>query len=473
MDPRTKLLLEAPIAPTLFKLALPNMAVMIAQSMTGLVETYFIAKLGTDALAGVALVFPSLMLFQMISAGAMGGGILSAIARALGADDKPAANGLVWHALALALGCGLATTALMIGAGAKLYAVMGGQGASLEAAVVYSHVVFAGAILIWLFNSLAAVIRGTGNMMLPAVVTCVGVVFLVPLSPILITGLGGWSGFGIFGGALALLAYYAAGVAVFVVYIWSGRGVLKPSIRPVPLRWPPLANILKVGAVASIIATTTNITIGTATGLIGVAGPAATAGFGTGSRLEYLLVPFVFGLGAPLAAMVATCIGAERRVRATRAAWTGALMALVLTEAIGLAAALKPLAWLGLYGDDPQMVAVGESYLHIVAPFYGFFGVGFVLYFAMMGTGRILWPLGAGVLRMCVAVGGGALAMRTFGATGLFFALGAAMLVFGAVNVSAIASGGWLAHVRRREPVAEAVALTPAADAATLQAADA
>ena len=89
MDPRTRVLLEAPIAPTLLRLALPNMLVMLAQAAAGLVETYFIGKLGTDALAGVALVFPVVMLMQMMSAGAMGGGIASSIARALGAGPLP------------------------------------------------------------------------------------------------------------------------------------------------------------------------------------------------------------------------------------------------------------------------------------------------------------------------------------------------------------------------------------------------
>src|SRR5574341_1553271 len=80
----TRLLLEAPIVPTLLRLAAPNVLVMIVQASVGLIETYFFVKLGTDALAGVALVFPVLMLMQMMSAGAMGGGISSAIARTPG-----------------------------------------------------------------------------------------------------------------------------------------------------------------------------------------------------------------------------------------------------------------------------------------------------------------------------------------------------------------------------------------------------
>src|SRR6266566_9527354 len=95
IDPRTRRLLEAPIVRTLLRMAAPNILVMLAQASTGLVETYFVGKLGTDALAGVALVFPGVMLMQMMSAGAMGGGVSSAIARALGAGRREDADATI------------------------------------------------------------------------------------------------------------------------------------------------------------------------------------------------------------------------------------------------------------------------------------------------------------------------------------------------------------------------------------------
>src|SRR5262249_46329718 len=159
-------------------------------------------KLGTDALAGVALVFPVLMLMQMMSAGAVGGGISSAVARALGAGRRADADSLVVHALAIAVGVGLVFTVAVLGGGRWIYAAMGGRGAALAAALTYSNVVFAGAILIWVFNSLANVIRGTGNMAVPAVIPSVGAAALIPLSPSLIFGWGPFPRLGVAGGAV-------------------------------------------------------------------------------------------------------------------------------------------------------------------------------------------------------------------------------------------------------------------------------
>jgi MATE family, multidrug efflux pump len=80
-------------------------------------------------------VFPVLMLMQMMSAGAMGGGISSAIARALGGGRRADADALVLHALAVAIVFGLLFMLTLLGGGGWLYRAMGGSGASLTAAL--------------------------------------------------------------------------------------------------------------------------------------------------------------------------------------------------------------------------------------------------------------------------------------------------------------------------------------------------
>jgi len=453
MDARTRVLLDAPIGPTLLRLALPNVVIMVVQASIGLIEIYFIAKLGTDALAGMALVFPILMLIQMVSAGAMGGGILSAVARALGSGRSEDAHRLAWYAVVIAVGLGLVTTIAAWVGGPRLYALMGGRDASLAAAVLYSNVVFAGAVPLWLFNSLAATIRGTGNMVVPAAVTAVGAAVLIPLSAGLIFGLGPLPRLGVAGGAAAIVLFYAVGSTVFAAFLWSWRGVLKPPRRPPRLGWAPAREILRVGAVSSLISVTTNVTIATATGFVGTYGAAAVAGYGTGARLEYLLVPLVFGLGAPIGAMVGTCIGAGRNDRALRVAWTGAAIAGGLTEAIGLAAAFAPQAWLSLFGNDAMMIEAGSQYLRIVGPFYGFFGIGLALYFASQGAGRLGWALAAAILRLAIAIGGGFFALRVLGGmTGVFAALGLALATFGIINAAAVASGAWFGQTAWPRP---------------------
>jgi putative MATE family efflux protein len=448
MNPRTRMLLEAPIAPTLLRLALPNVLVMLAQAGVGLIETYFVGKLGTDALAGMALVFPVVMLMQMMSAGAIGGGVAAAIARALGARRRDDADALVLHALVIGLVFALCFSVAVVGGGRWLYTRMGGAGGALEAALIYSNWVFAGAICVWVFNTLAAIIRGTGNMAVPAYVTVWGALVLIPLSPLLIFGWGPLPGLGIAGGAIALMAYYVLGSAVLAWYLWSPRSLLRPSFKGLQLRWPLFADILRVGLVGAVSTVATNVAIGMTTAMVGGFGTAAIAGYGTASRLEYLLVPLVFGFGAPLVAMVGTCIGAGQRERALRATWVGAAMAFGMTEAIGLWAALFPATWLSLFASDPAMIAAGSQYLRTVGPVYGFFGLGLVLYFASQGAGRLFWPVAGNLARLAVAVAGGWLALRwNGGLAGVFAAQALALLVYGVVIGWAIAGGAWFGRV--------------------------
>ena len=166
-----------------------------------------------------------------------------------------------------------------------------------------------------------------------------------------------------------------------------------------------------------------------------------------------MLVPLTFGLGGPLVAIVGTNIGAGNRNRALRTAWIGAATATVLCEVIGIAAALFPRAWLGLFDSDPAMLDAGSRYLQTVGPVYGLFGLGMALYFASQGAGRLLWPLLANLARLLIAVGGGWLALRWTGSlTSVFAALGVGLAAMGLINAGAVAAGSWFSRESAARP---------------------
>jgi Na+-driven multidrug efflux pump len=146
-------LLTAPILPTLLRLSAPNVLAMVMTVLVGIAETYYVGRLGTAPLAAMALVFPFAMLTQMMSAGAMGGGVSAAISRALGASDLPRAQTLLQHALLIGVGCGLIYSAIFLVWGPGLYQLLGGRAAVLEEAVAYAQVLFSGALWVWLINT--------------------------------------------------------------------------------------------------------------------------------------------------------------------------------------------------------------------------------------------------------------------------------------------------------------------------------
>ena len=161
-------------------------------------------------------------------------------------------------------------------------------------------------------------------------------------------------------------------------------------------------------------------------------------------------MPLVFGLGAPLVALVGTNIGAGQRERALRVALTGGVVAFVLAECIGLAAATWPKAWLTLFTASPDAIQIGSLYLRIVGPCFGFFGLGIALYFAAQGAGRLFWPLVSGCLRLTVAVAGGYLALKTGETPAWLFApVALGLVLYGTVLLAAVARGAWLRATSR------------------------
>jgi putative MATE family efflux protein len=371
--------------------------------------------------------------------------VASAVARALGAGRRADAQALVVHALLIALTMAAGFTAALGLGGPALYRAMGGTGPTLDAAVAYSTVVFAGALAYWLFNTLGSVVRGTGNMVVPAAVMVAGALVYVALSPALILGWGPFPRWGIAGAAAASVASFGLGALALTAFLLSGRSLVRLTLRGVRLRRALFWDILRVGAPGALNTVLTNLTVVLLTGLVGPFGAAALAGYGMGARLEYLLIPLVFGLGSGLVTMVGTNVGAGQMARAERVGWVGAGLAAVVTGSIGLVAALFPGAWLGLFSSDPEVLAAGARYLVIVGPVYGFFGVGLALYFASQGAGRLAWPLVAGCARLLVAALGGWLAIHQLGAglSGVFVAIAIAIVVFGVTVAVAIRAGAW------------------------------
>jgi len=439
----TRRLLDAPIAPTLLGLAAPNVVAVAAQTAVSMAEAWYVSRLGIDSLAGLALVFPLVTMMQMMSAGAMGGGGASAVARALGAGDTAKAEALLLHIIVIAAGMAALFSVVILGFGRIFFGALGGRGAVLDQALAYSTVIFAGAIAVWVMNMLASAIRGSGNMLIPAAVILSVAAVQVALGGALVLGIGPFPQLGIAGAGAAQVIAFGLGGVFLIAYLRSGAAGLTLRLRGVRLQWALFREILRVGLLACISALLTCVTIIVVTGLVARFGAAALAGYGIGARLEFLLIPIVFGIGAALTAMVGTNVGAGNWPRARRVAWTGAAIAGAVVGAIGLTVGLWPDLWIGIYTRDPGVLDAGRTYLRIVGPAYVFFGFGMALYFASQGAGRMRWPLIGGVLRLVVAIGGGWLAASAFGLDGLFVAVAIGMALFGTVIAASIALGTW------------------------------
>ncbi|MBP0491997.1 MATE family efflux transporter [Pararoseomonas indoligenes] len=437
-------LLVAPPRPSaarqILALAAPTALSAVLQAVAQIAETWLAARQGTAALAGWSVVLPFSLLMQMMSSGAMGGGVSSAIARALGAGRRDEASALVLHAVLIAVLAGAAFAVLLAGFPRALLGAIGGTAAA-EAAAPYAILLFGlGAVPVWLANTLASVLRGGGRHALAARV----LVITWAAYPVLAWLLAEPVGMGLPGIGAGLAAAFAGSTLAMGWVVLRGGAGFRPGLRVRPsgaMFW----RILSVGLIASILAGVANLTTILVTARIASHGPVAVAAYGISARLEFLMIPIAFGVGSALTALVGRTVGAGDWPGARRIAWTGGGMAFAITGLIGLLVAASPRIFAGFFTADPAVVDLAARALSYTGFAFGGFGLGMALYFASQGAGRMRWPLLAGLSRIGVAVGGGWLLgdVLGMGLDGQFLAVALGITAYGLLTAAGVRPGVW------------------------------
>jgi len=445
VDNRTQEFLTRPIIPLLIRMSAPNTIAFFIQSLVVLTEVWFISRLGTNSLAAVALAFPLLMITQTMSGGALGGAITSAIARSMGADDIEKAERLIWHSIIISLGGAISFLILFLLFGKQLLFLLGGRGEILQESYAYCSILFFGGILLWLSGSLSAVLRGMGNMRFPATLMVITSSIQVILSGGFILGWFGFPKLGVPGAAVAVLISSALMVTVILFKLRSKS--IPASLRKerFQLRKILFDNIFEVAIPASLSPLLVVGTILVLTGLVGRFGTEALAGYGIGSRVEFLMIPLIFGIGTAMTSIVGANIGALNIDRAEKVGILGGSTAGFVSILIGLTLAVFPEAWIQFFTDDIKAFEVTKKYIQIVGPFYIFQGIGLSLYFASQGANAMKWPTIATIARFIIACAGGGVSVYwlELGIESIFISSSAAMAIFGLMIFISIKKGAW------------------------------
>ena len=451
-EPRARnALVDGAILPTLLRLAWPNVIALSAGTCVVIAETSYIGRLGVEALAAMALVFPCVILTMTMSGGAMGGGVASAIARALGAGDNDRASTLAAHALLIGISFGLTFMLGMLIFGPRLLELLGGRGNVLAQAMAYVQIFFGGAVVPWLMNTMAGVLRGTGNMKLPSLMMLSSAVCQVILGGTLGLGLGPVPQFGMRGVAAGSLIAYIVSISVMGWYLFSGRARVIPKIRGLRIEWGMFIDILKVGAVSCLSPLQSVLTISIFTHLLAGFGTAILAGYGIGARLEFMLTSVAFSIGIASVPMIGMAIGAARIARARRIAWTAGLISFVSVGAIASIIAVFPDLWVNIFTGDATVRAASRQYLSTAAPMYAFIGLAMSMYFSSQGAAKVVGPVLAQSARLVfIAVGGWWLSTHEATAANFFALAAASMMVLGSLSCLSVILTRW-------EPKHEAV----------------
>ena len=401
--------LSVPIVPTILRIAIPNILAMSFMLIAAVMEAWFISFLGTVSLAGLALVFPMFMLIIMLSAGAFGGAITGSIAQRLGSNNLGEAESLAVNSLILSIILSIILAAIFLSAGRYIYSFLGGSGAVLEQTIAYSNYLFAGSTAIWIANTLAGITRATGNMWTAAKHLIAGYFAQVLISAILIFGIGPFPKMGISGAAIGLISGYIFASCRLSFYLIAHCQELKLRFFETKIKLPSILVIFKIGIISSLNPVCSVASVVAMTSFMTNFGVEVLAGFGIGARLEFLMIPMIFGFGTASTTLVGVNFGANQIERAYRIGWIASLFAAFFVGSTGMIFSILPEIWVSLFTDVFKVEVAARSYLTIVGPFYFLYGLALCLYFASQGAGRVLWPVLGVCFRFLIILFGGLL----------------------------------------------------------------
>lgn len=433
-------LVGAPLAPTMFRLAIPGVIGALLFSMPGLIEASFLKSSGADALAAVALVYPLIILSGMFSAGAIGGAVSGQTARAIGAGDYEDASAVLVCAVLISVVGGLLMWLLVVQFGPLLYNYASDSATVVQAAQRYATLLFPAITAYWLFNMLASVLRGTGDMVRPALIAGTLLVSYTVLAWLVLPGAASLDE------AMKNAAFAMAWsfIIALIMAVWCiSRKTQRVRFTISAFRWQTLLRILKQGLLAASQSVMTITYAMVTTVLFSRFGTDWLAGFGLAVRLELIMVPVIFGIGSSLIAIVGAYVGAGQRDRAVSIAWRGVLINAALVGTVGILLSLFPGAWCGLVGSDAQVIENCSQSLRIIAPSYVFFALGLGCYFGSQGLNTLKFPVFGAFLRLAVVTTGLFWVSSTTSINTVLYLVAAAVVVYGVFVTVALKLGPW------------------------------
>ena len=410
-------LIELPFTKIFFKLAIPNLYSTLIAAVTVIFDLWYVGQIGVSELAGVAYIFPIYMLTSMLSNGAFGGAISGAVARAFGSRNIFQAECVFRSAILIACLGSLIMMLIFFLLAESFFIYFNIDKEVAISALSYGNILLGGIFLIWLFNIIISVTRGSGNTLVPAyswsivlifhiVIACAnfnfenGTIILVKnirlFDEVFIFSALQWS-------VISLLSGYFVGIIFVIGFYYFGKHSFSLNLRDV-LKFDGILKLFKSGSLASCQSLMTIALALFCTTVISIFGTNWTAGFGIAIRLELLLIPIIFGIGGALIAIVGANVGAKKFSRAIAITWKGTFFSVFIVGFIGLFFSIYPDLWSAFFTDNAEIKETSKLYLKVVAPFYAFFALGLGLYFTSQAFNTLLWPVIGTFIRMVFVI---------------------------------------------------------------------
>ncbi len=379
---------EGSILKALIALSVPVVFSNILQSAYQLVDTFWVGRLGAEAVAAVSLSFPIIFLMFAVGGGlTIAGSIL--VAQYVGAGNHHKADHVAAQTLVMIVLTVLPLTVIGILASESLMRFMGADPSVLPMATSYLQISFLGLIFVFGFFAFQALLRGVGDVKTPIYIILGTVILNVVLDPLFIFGFGPIPGFGVTGAAVATALTQGIATIVGLFILFSGRYGIHLKLHEMKPDGKLVRDMFRLGLPASIEQSMRALGLTVMTFLVAGFGTSTIASYGIGSRiLSFIIIP-AFGLSMATSTIIAQNIGAGKAHRAERTAELSAIIGFISLTLIGILVFIfaRPISSAFITGD-PVALDGSVLYVQIMALTFGFLGAQLALSGAFQGSGN-------------------------------------------------------------------------------------
>lgn len=378
---------EGKIISSLLSLALPIIFANILQSAYQLIDTFWLGRLGADAVAAVSLSFPLLFLVLSLGAGLTLAGTVM-VARYQGAENRQMVDFSSSQSVFLIFLTSIVLAIISYFAAGPLMKIIGAGPDIIEDSTTYFKVSSLGFVFLFLFFIFQSLMRGIGKVMLPVYIVLFTVILNAGLDPLFIYGYGPIPGFGVAGAAVSSVITQAIAATIGLVLLFRGRHGIKISLSAMYFNMENLKRTFRIGFPASIEQSTRALGMTFMMVIVTSFGSDIVAAYGIGARmLSFIVVP-ALGLGIATTSLVGQNIGALKIKRAEKVAKLSAKLAFFTFTGLGLIMFLVAESLTAFFiPDDPQVIQEGAIFIKIMSFSFGFMGLQQVMNGTFNGAG--------------------------------------------------------------------------------------
>ncbi|MFO7955492.1 MAG: MATE family efflux transporter [Candidatus Brocadiia bacterium] len=390
---RSDWITEGSIPRALWRITLPTWGAFITHDLLGIVDMFFVGKLGKVAVAAVAMSGIIMGIIIMLGQGVTAG-TTALVANALGRDDEEAARESAGQSLVMAGFLSLLVIAGGVPLAGPILRLLGASPDVVAEGIPYLRIFAISSFALMGMMSLSATLRGAGDAVTPFKAMVLGNAVNIILDPILIFGWLGVPALGVAGSAWATLIGRSTGlVVVLYIFFVAQDGPFRLHVRDLRPHLARVWRILRIGIFASGRMLVRNIAGLLLMRLVAGFGTAPVAAYGISMRVRMLVFGPSMGFGTAAATLIGQNLGAEQPERAEKAGWIAAGIAICISLAIMCVFWTVPARIIAIFNDDPQVVSVGVGVLRWLSASFAFMTMAFVLGRGMTGAGDTLSPM--------------------------------------------------------------------------------